>query len=112
MQHEIGKRTFIVADVEPLDVDGVRTVEVGTLAWLIAFVALLPFYGRLEDDGHTWWLWTCLAGFGLGLFGLEYCRRRRNVRAEQPASEADERTASSSEGVEPASRLEDRPRDR
>ena len=25
----------------------------------------------------SWWLWTCLAGFGLGLFGLEYCRRRR-----------------------------------
>ena len=31
MQHEIGNRTYIVADVEPLDVDGVRTVEVGTV---------------------------------------------------------------------------------
>jgi len=30
----------------------------------------------------VWWLWTCLAGFGLGLFGLEYCRRRRRARAE------------------------------
>ena len=29
-----------------------------------------------------WWLWTCLAGFGLGLFGLEYCRRRRKARAQ------------------------------
>ena len=66
MKHEIGNRTFIVADVEPLDVDGVRTIEVGTITWLIGFVALLPFYSRLEDDGHTWWLWTCLAGFGLG----------------------------------------------
>ena len=64
------------------DVDGVRTVEVGTLAWLIGFVALLPFYGRLDDAGRTWWLWTCLAGFGLGLFGIEYCRRRRRARAE------------------------------
>ena len=74
MKHEIGNRTYIVADVEPLDVDGVRTVEVGTALWLLGFLALLPFYGRLEDDGHGWWLWTCLAGFGLGLFGLEYCR--------------------------------------
>ena len=41
MQHEIGNRTYIVADVEPLDVDGVRTVTVGTIAWLVAFVALL-----------------------------------------------------------------------
>ena len=29
MKHEIGNRTYIVADVDPLDVDGVRTVEVG-----------------------------------------------------------------------------------
>jgi hypothetical protein len=80
MTHEIGSRTYIVADVDPLDVDGVRTLEVGVGLWFLAFLALLPFYGRLEDSGRVWWLWTCLAGFGLGLFGLEYCRRRRNRR--------------------------------
>jgi hypothetical protein len=58
-------------------VDGVRAVEVGTVIWLVAFVGMLPFYGRLQDDGHAWWLWTCLAGFGLGALGIEYCRRRR-----------------------------------
>lgn len=81
-QHEIGSRTYLVADVEPLDVDGVRTVLIGTIAWAVAFVALLPFYGELEADGRTWWLWTCLAGFGLGLFGYEFCRRHRRHRAE------------------------------
>ena len=86
MQHEIGNRTFFVADVELIDEDGVRTVEVGTALWLIGFLGLLPFYGRLEDAGHLWWLWTCLAGFGLGLFGLEYCRRRRKQRAERAAA--------------------------
>jgi hypothetical protein len=90
MQHEIGNRTFIVADVEPLDVDGVRTVEVGVALWLLAFLALLPFYSRLEEAGNVWWLWTCLAGFGLGLFGLEYCRRRRRARAERDESVADD----------------------
>lgn len=83
MKHEIGNRIYIVADVEPLDVDGVRTVEVGVGLWLLAFLALLPFYGRLQESGTTWWLWTCLAGFGLGLFGLEYCRRRRRARTER-----------------------------
>ena len=78
--HSIGSRTYVVADVEPLDVNGVRTVEVGTALWLLAFVALLPFYGTLERSGRTWWLWTCLAGFGLGLVGLEYCRRQRAAR--------------------------------
>lgn len=80
MQHEIGNRTYIVADVEPLDVDGIRTVTVGVGLWLLGFVALLPFYGRLEESGRGWWLWTCLAGFGLGLFGWEYCRRRKHAR--------------------------------
>jgi hypothetical protein len=86
-EHEIGNRTYLVADVEPLDVDGVRTVEVGTIAWAVAFLALLPFYGQLQESDRAWWLWMCLAGAGLGLFGIEYCRRRRKARqalAEQP----------------------------
>lgn len=81
--HEIGNRTYIVADVDPLDVDGVRTLQVGTLLWAVAFVALLPFYERLEKDGHLWWLWTTLAGFGLGVLGWDFCRRRRNARAKK-----------------------------
>jgi hypothetical protein len=89
MKHEIGDRTYFVADVEPLDVDGVRTVQVGTVVFFVGFLALLPFYGRLEEDGRTWWLWMCLAGVGLGLLGLEYCRRRRAFRAEL-AAEAEE----------------------
>ncbi len=80
MKHEIGNRTYIVADVEPLDVDGVRTVQVGTAIFFLGFVALVPFYGALADAGRAWWLWACLAGVGLGLVGLEYCRRRRAYR--------------------------------
>lgn len=78
--HEIGSRTYLVANVEPLDLDGVRTVEIGTVLWLVAFLALLPFYGRLEESGRLWWLWACMAGFGLGLFGIEICRKRRARR--------------------------------
>jgi hypothetical protein len=80
-QHEIGNRTYLIAPVEPLDVDGVRTVQVGTAIFALAFVALLPFYGRLETEGNTWLLWMCLAGVGLGLLGQEYCKRRRAYRA-------------------------------
>ena len=86
---EIGKRTYIVADVEPLDVNGIRTVTVGACLWLLAFVLLLPFYGRLEETDRLWWMWTCLAGFGLGVLGWGYCRRRRRayldrMPADQP----------------------------
>ena len=78
--HEIGNRTYIVADVEPLDVDGTRTVAVGSALWLVGFLVLLPFYDTLEASGRVWWLWTCLAGFGLGVIGWDYCRRRRKAR--------------------------------
>ncbi|MCD4536180.1 DUF2530 domain-containing protein [Nocardioides sp. cx-169] len=83
MAHEFRSRTYLLADVEPLDVDGVRTVQVGTALFLLAFVALLPFYGRLAEDDRTWWLWMCLCGVALGLFGLEYCKRRRATRTER-----------------------------
>lgn len=82
MQHEFRNKTYLLADVEPLDVDGVRTVEVGTVLFFLGFVGLLPFYGALREDGRTWWLWMCLAGMALGLFGIEYCRRRRKARHE------------------------------
>jgi hypothetical protein len=78
-EHEFGNRRYLVAQVEPLDVDGTRTVGVGSVLWLVALVALLPFYGTLESSGRLWWLWTCLAGFGWGMVGLEYCRRRRRT---------------------------------
>ena len=78
--HEIGNRTYIVAPVDPLDLDGVRTMQVGTAIWAVAFVLLLPFYSLLEDSDKLWWLWTCLAGFGLGLVGWDHCRRRRKAR--------------------------------
>ncbi len=81
---EIGSKTHKVAEVEPMDVDGVRTMTIGTIVWGVAVIGLLPFLGRLEEQGRTWWLWTALAGFGLGLIGIEYCRRRRNVLRVQP----------------------------
>ena len=83
--HAIGDRRYVVADVKPLDVDGTRTVAVGSVLFLVAFLALLPFRGRLAEAGHGWWLWTCLAGFGLGVIGWEYCRRRRRRRQAREA---------------------------
>lgn len=76
-----------VAHIEPLDVDGVHTVAVGSGVWLVAFLALLPFVQTLRDSGRLGWLWTCIAGFGLGLIGLEYCRRRRNAIRDRPSQQ-------------------------
>lgn len=81
---ELGKTTHRVAEVEPTDIDGVRTMTVGTIIWGVVAVGMLPFLGTLRDDGRTWWMWTAVAGFGLGLIGVEYCRRRRNAIQMKP----------------------------
>ncbi len=90
--HEIGNRTYIVAQVEPLDLDGVRTMQVGTALWAIGLVVLLLFRDQLDDDGHLWWLGTCAAGFVLGLIGWDHCARRRRRRraAESETAASDQ----------------------
>jgi peptidoglycan/LPS O-acetylase OafA/YrhL len=73
--------------VQPLDVTGVRTMAVGALLWAVAFFVLLAFRGSLAEDGRSWWMWTCVAGFVIGVIGVEYCRRRRDRLSGQPARE-------------------------
>ena len=53
MVHEIGNRTYVVAPVEPLDLDGIRTMQVGTALWAIGFVVLLFGAKRLPDAARS-----------------------------------------------------------
>jgi hypothetical protein len=74
---------------EPLEVDSVRIVIGGTILWSVAFLVLLPFHARLVAHGHELWLWTCLAGAGLGPLGLPACyRQRAAVRRDREARAA------------------------
>lgn len=77
---------------EPLEGNVVATVVTGTLVWLVLFLVQLPFYDWFADRGHTWWLWTCLAGGGLGLIGTWYVRRRDAALKRAAARDATERT--------------------
>jgi len=67
-----------------MDLDGVRTLTVGTVLWGFGAAALLPFLGTLEEQGRGWWFWTAIAGLGLGLLGIEYCLVRRNALRARP----------------------------
>lgn len=83
-------RTGDAPEVAPLDVDGVRTLAIITVLWAVAFVVLAFQRAALNAADNGWWLWTCLAGVGLGLLGLEYCRKRRDAIAhEELQQEAD-----------------------
>jgi hypothetical protein len=52
-------------------------VAVGTVLFFVAFVGLLPFYGWLGEHDDRDWLWTCLAGWLLGLVGWTLMRKHR-----------------------------------
>ncbi|MEV0394501.1 DUF2530 domain-containing protein [Polymorphospora rubra] len=60
----------------------------GIVAWAVAGLILLVFFrGWLAEQGHTDWLWVCLAGFLMGFPGLAVMmkhdanRRRRRAAA-------------------------------
>jgi hypothetical protein len=60
----------------------------GIVTWAaVGLVLLIFFRGWLVDHGHQDWLWTCLAGFGVGFPGLAVMLRhdadRRRRRAAQ-----------------------------
>ena len=61
---------------------------------MLALVVLLLVRSTLPADVH-WWIWTCVCGLAMGLFGLWYVpflkRRRAGLaaaRAELAAGEA------------------------
>ena len=63
-----------------------------TLGWMLALIVLLSVGNLLPADVH-WWVWTCVCGMAMGLFGLWYVpflkRRRARMAAEHAASAPD-----------------------
>jgi Protein of unknown function (DUF2530) len=51
-----------------------------TAGWAVALVIMLALRARLPAS-EQWWIWTCVAGVGLGLFGLCYVPRLKRSRA-------------------------------
>jgi hypothetical protein len=60
----------------PLEGPVVGTIVGGTIIWFVMFIGQVPFYSWYADRDLTWWVWTCLAGGGLGLLGIWYVRKR------------------------------------
>ncbi|CAM5645576.1 DUF2530 domain-containing protein [Streptomyces narbonensis] len=75
---------------EPLEGPVVATITGGTIIWFVLFLVQVPFYGWFDDRDLTWWVWTCLAGAGLGLIGIWYVRGRDAALKRHAAAQAAE----------------------
>lgn len=72
----------------PLEADDVLVVRVITAGWAVALVVLLIVRGSLPA-GERWWVWTCVAGLAIGIFGLWYVPRLKRGRARATAGRSD-----------------------
>jgi H+/Cl- antiporter ClcA len=61
-----------------------------TIAWAVALVVLLILRNQIPSSSR-WWIWTCVVGVGLGLFGLAYVPRLKRSRARTAARREAER---------------------
>jgi len=58
-----------------------------TACWAVALIVLVIIRGSLPADAR-WWLWTCVTGLAMGLFGLWYVPRLQRGRTRAAARRA------------------------
>ena len=88
------KETGPPAQPPPLEANDQLVTGVVAAGWAVALIVLLIVRDRLPADAR-WWIWTCVAGLAMGLFGLWYVPRLKRGRARAAARRA---AAPSAEG--------------
>jgi len=71
----------------PLEANDQLVTVTGTAGWALALIVLLIVRGSLPADDR-WWIWTCVTGLAMGLFGLWYVPRFKRARARAAARRA------------------------
>jgi hypothetical protein len=69
----------------PREADDRLVTAAITVGWALALVVLVAIRNQLPPDAR-WWLWTCVAGIAMGLFGLWYVPVLKRGRARAAAS--------------------------
>jgi len=73
----------------PLEANDQLVAAVITAGWAVALVVLLIVRSHIAP-GERWWIWTAVAGLGLGLFALAYVphlKRSRERKARRRAGQ-------------------------
>jgi hypothetical protein len=74
---------------EPLEGNDQLVTAAITAGWAVALIVLLAVRSDIPPHDR-WWIWTCVTGLGLGVFGLLYVPRlkRSRERAARRRAEA------------------------
>jgi hypothetical protein len=72
-------------ELPPMRTNDVLVAAIGTVAWAIALVVLLI---AGAPEGRHWWVWVCVAGICIGVFGMWYMPRIQRSRDAQLARNA------------------------
>jgi Protein of unknown function (DUF2530) len=76
----------------PLEANDQLVTGIVTAGWAVALIVLLIVRHDLPA-GARWWVWTCVAGLVMGLFGLWYVPRLKRSRARAAARRATAQSA-------------------
>ena len=71
----------------PLEANDQLVTASITAGWAVALIVLLVVRTSLPADAR-WWLWTCVTGLVMGLFGLWYVPRLKRGRERAAARRA------------------------
>jgi len=76
----------------PLEANDQLVTAAITVGWAIALVVLFAVRSNIPAPDR-WWIWTCVVGLGIGVFGLLYVPRlkRSRERAARRRAEASQR---------------------
>ena len=71
----------------PLEANDQLVTASITAGWAVALIVLLIVRTSLPADAR-WWIWTCVTGLAMGLFGLWYVPRLKRGRSRAAARRA------------------------
>ena len=89
----------------PLEGNDQLVTGIITAGWAIALIVLLIVRSSVLSDVR-WWIWTCAAGLGLGLFGLWYLPRLKRSRTRAAEARARDQSAPRDSGSKTVSSTE------
>jgi hypothetical protein len=80
--------------VPPREADDRLVAGTITVGWAIALIVVAVLAARGVLPAHErWWVWVCVTGFGLGLWGIWYVpflkRRRARTAAQRAQASGD-----------------------